>query len=86
MTLVTSLIMRRMRKPLIVLIIAYTICIAGIMAAPGVDAQGNPWHMGLFHALYFVSYMATTIGFGEIPYEFSDMQRLWTIFAIYIGV
>ena len=86
MSLVTSLIMRRMRRPLIVLITAYAICIIGIMAAPGVDAQGNPWHMDFFHALYFVSYMATTIGFGEIPYEFSDMQRLWTIFAIYIGV
>lgn len=86
MTLVTSLILRRMRKPLIVLIFAYAICIVGMVTAPGVNPDGDPWHMSFFHALYFVSYMATTIGFGEIPYEFSDMQRLWSIFAIYIGV
>jgi Trk K+ transport system NAD-binding subunit len=42
--------------------------------------------MSLFHALYFVSYMATTIGFGEIPHEFSDAQRMWVVFTIYLTV
>jgi Trk K+ transport system NAD-binding subunit len=53
---------------------------------PGEDAQGNVWHMDFFHALYFVSFMATTIGFGEIPYEFTDGQRLWVLFSIYATV
>jgi voltage-gated potassium channel Kch len=30
--------------------------------------------------------MASTIGFGEIPYAFSPAQRLWTIVSIYISV
>ena len=58
----------------------------GIMVIPGVDDQGNTWRMGFFHAFYFVSYTATTIGFGEIPYPLSDAQRLWTLFMIYISV
>ncbi|MCL2161930.1 MAG: NAD-binding protein, partial [Betaproteobacteria bacterium] len=29
---------------------------------------------------------ATTIGFGEIPYAFSDQQRLWILFCIYMSV
>ncbi|WP_241086824.1 potassium channel family protein [Candidatus Vondammii sp. HM_W22] len=39
--------------------------------------------MGFFHAFYFVSFMATTIGFGEIPYEFTDAQRMWVTFSLY---
>ena len=42
--------------------------------------------MSFFHAFYFVSYMGTTIGFGEIPHAFSDAQRLWVTFAIYATV
>ena len=86
MSSVVALVLRRMRAPLLVLVMAYTVSMVGLMAAPGVDDQGNPWHMDIFHAFYFVSYMASTIGFGEIPYPFSDAQRLWTIFAIYLTV
>ncbi|MCL2645083.1 MAG: NAD-binding protein, partial [Betaproteobacteria bacterium] len=39
-----------------------------------------------FRAFYFISYTATTIGFGEIPYAFSDQQRLWVLFCIYMSV
>ena len=60
--------------------------ISGLTLIPGPDADGNPWRMGLFHALYFVSFMSTTIGFGEIPYEFTDGQRLWVMFCIYATV
>jgi hypothetical protein len=28
--------------------------------------------MSFFHALYFMTYTATTTGFGELPGEFSD--------------
>jgi len=84
--LVTSMILRRMRKPFILLIAVYNVAILGMILIPGVDDQGNPWHMSIFHAFYFVSYTATTIGFGEIPFPLSDAQRLWAIFSIYILV
>ena len=83
---VIYLLLRRMRLPLIVVIMAYTISMTGLVLIPGVDDQGNVWHMTLFHAFYFVSYMGTTIGFGELPYTFTDSQRLWTSFAMYLTV
>ena len=86
MNLVTSMILRRMRRPFIQLIIVYNIAILGMILIPGVDDQGNTWHMSIFHAFYFVSYTATTIGFGEIPYALSEAQRLWAVFSIYILV
>ena len=61
------LLLRRMRLPLIVVILAYAISILGMVLAPGLDDQGNPWNMNFFHAFYFVSFMGSTIGFGEIP-------------------
>ncbi len=83
---VIFLFLRRMRSPLLVLIAAYAISILGMVLVPGVDDQGRTWHMDFFHAIYYVSYMATTIGFGEIPYPFSDAQRLWTMVAIHLSV
>ena len=54
---------------------------------PGVDAGGQPAPpLSIFHAFYFISYTATTIGFGEIPGSFSDAQRLWVIVCIYLTV
>jgi len=53
---------------------------------PGMDDQGNVWRMDFFHAFYFVSFLGSTIGFGEIPYPFTDAQRLWTIISIYTAV
>ncbi len=72
--------------PLILLIVIYAISIAGFVLIPGQDDQGNVWHMSFFHAFYFVSYMASTIGFGEIPYTFTDAQRMWVMFTIYASV
>lgn len=81
------LILRRMRAPLIFLIVSYAVSILAMTLIPGVDASGRPAPpMDFFHALYFVSYTATTIGFGEIPSAFSDAQRAWTIVAIYLTV
>lgn len=77
---------RRMRAPLLVLIGAYSIAIVGLVMIPGVDEQGNPWRFDFFHAFYFVSFMASTIGFGEIPHDFSALQRMWTVVAIYLAV
>ena len=83
---VTSLILRRMRTPLILIIFVYSIAILGLTLIPGIDDQGNTWHMSIFHAFYFVTYTATTIGFGEIPYPLTEAQRLWTVIIIYITV
>ena len=83
---VLFLVLRRLRAPLITLIAVYAIAIVGMVAIPGVDGEGRPWRMGFFHALYVMSYTATTIGFGEIPYPFTDAQRLWVTVAIYLSV
>ena len=80
------LLLKRIRLPLILLIASYAIVILGFVLIPGRDDQGNLWHMSFFHAFYFVSFMGSTIGFGEIPYEFTNAQRMWTIFSIYISV
>lgn len=80
------LFLRRMREPLLTLIVAYSLSITGLVLAPGVDPQGELWRMDFFHAVYFVSFMASTIGFGEIPYEFSNAQRMVTLVGIYLTV
>lgn len=86
MTRVSSLILRRMRTPLLVLIGTYAISILGFVLIPGLDENGQSWNMTFFDAVYFVSYMATTIGFGELPQAFSYAQRMWTTLAIYLSV
>ena len=83
---IVFLIFRSMRRPLITLVLVYAILILGLVLIPGVDDQGKVWHVSFFHALYFISYTATTIGFGEIPYQFTDAKRLWTLFSMYAGV
>lgn len=80
------MIMSRMRTPLIILITVYAISILGLISIPGVDDQGKQWHMSIFHAFYYVSFTATTIGFGEIPYALNDAQRLWVLCTIYLTV
>ena len=80
------LVLRRMRAPLIVLISIFAVSVAGLTLIPGVDAQGRPWRMGFFDAFYVMSYTATTIGFGEIPYPFTYSQRMWVTVSIYLTV
>jgi len=86
MNTVIYLIMRRMRIPLLVLLTVYTVAIIGMTLMPGIDDQGNPWRMNFFEAYYFVSYMGTTIGFGELPYPFSNIQRMWVTLSLYMTV
>lgn len=83
---VLFLILRRIRAPLITLIVVYAVSMIGLVAIPGADAAGKPWTMSFFHAFYVMSYTATTIGFGEIPYPFTDAQRLWVACAIFLSV
>ncbi len=80
------LILRRLRRPLILIILSFAIAILGLTLMPGVDDKGNPWHMSVFQAFYVISYTATTIGYGEIPYAYSHAQRLWMTFSIYLTV
>ena len=81
------LILRRMRWPLILIVVVYTVCTCGLAMMPGVDESGNPAEpMGIFYAFYVISYTGTTIGFGEIPVPYSPAQRLWMIISIYATV
>jgi Trk K+ transport system NAD-binding subunit len=75
-----------MRVPLLVLICAYAISVLGFTLITGVDEAGQAYRMDFLHAFYFVSYMATTIGFGELPFSFTAGQRLWATFSIYLTV
>lgn len=79
-------LLRRLRAPLIFLILMYAVSVLGFTLIPGQDAAGQTWYMSFFHALYVVSYTATTIGFGEIPYAFTEAQRLWMMFVIHLTV
>jgi len=83
---VSMVVLRYMRGPVFVLIIVYAIGITGMALIPGRDADGNVEYMNLFHSFYFFTYTATTTGFGEIPSEFTDEQRLWAILCLYMGV
>ncbi|MGD9870710.1 MAG: TrkA family potassium uptake protein [Thauera sp.] len=80
------LILRRLRTPLILLITLFAIAVLGLTLAPGPVVDGRTSYLSFFHAFYFISYTATTIGFGEIPYTFSDQQRLWVMVSIYLSV
>lgn len=81
------IVLRRMRAPLITLIVIYAVSILGLVLIPGVDADGHAAApLSVFHAFYFVSYTASTIGFGEIPQAFSNAQRMWVTVIIYLSV
>lgn len=80
------LILRRLRRPLILIIVTFATAIIGLTLMPGLDDQGNPWKMSIFNAFYVITYTATTIGYGETPYAFSNAQRLWVTFSIYLTV
>ncbi|HSH86936.1 MAG TPA: NAD-binding protein [Methylophilus sp.] len=80
------LILRRMRAPLLMVIISYAIALIGFVLITGIDDQGRPYHLSFFDAFYILSYTATTIGFGEIPYAFTGHQRMWMTFSIYFTV
>lgn len=81
------LVLRRLRTPLIVLITIFAISVLGLTLVPGPSGpDGALPRLSFFHAVYFFSYTATTIGFGEIPYAFSEQQRLWVTVCIYLSV
>ena len=83
---VSFIVMREMRTPLIALITVYSVAIFGMVSIPGPEIDGEIEYLSIFHAFYFMTYTATTTGFGEIPFEFSDAQRLWAIACLYVSV
>ena len=83
---ISLMIIRRLRAPMILLIVIISVSVLGLTLAPGPIIDGQPRNLSFFQAFYFISYTATTIGFGEIPYAFSDQQRLWIVFCIYMSV
>ena len=80
------LVMRRMRVPLITIIVIFSVSVVGLTLIPGIGPDGQPARISLFEAFYFMSYTATTIGFGELPWPFTPAQRLWVTFSIYLSV
>lgn len=83
---VIFLIMRRMRVPLIVVIVVFSFCTAGMMLIPGVDPQGNPYRLNIFDAFYQMTITLTTVGYTEAPYPFSYPQRMWLTMSIFLLV
>ncbi|RLA23610.1 MAG: potassium transporter, partial [Gammaproteobacteria bacterium] len=83
---VSFIVMREMRVPLIALLTVYSIAIWGMIFIPGPEIDGQIQYLSIFHAFYFMTYTATTTGFGEIPFVFSDAQRLWAVACLYVSV
>jgi voltage-gated potassium channel len=80
------LTMRRMRTPLILMILVYSLSVFGMVQIPGQDEAGNPAQVGYLDAVYFISILATTIGFGEMPATFTHAQRLYTFIILFPNV
>jgi len=80
------IVLKRLRAPFLVIIATFSISIIGLILIPGLDDKGDVYHMSFFDAFYFVSYMASTIGFGEAPYAFTYPQRIWVSGTIYLTV
>ncbi|RLA20028.1 MAG: potassium transporter, partial [Gammaproteobacteria bacterium] len=83
---VSFIVMREMRTPLMAILIVYTTAILVMVFIPGPELNGEAQYLSIFHAFYFMTYTATTTGFGEIPFTFSDGQRLWAIVCLYVSV
>ncbi len=83
---VTFIVMREMRLPIITLIVVYSVSILGMVIIPGSEIDGEVQYMSIFHAFYFMTYTATTTGFGELPIPFSNEQRFWAIACLYVSV
>jgi len=83
---VVWLTMRRMRAPLMVMILVYSLSVIGMVLIPGQDEAGNTIRVGFLDAVYFISIMATTIGFGEMPTAFTGAQRMYALIILFPNV
>ncbi|MFT5661553.1 MAG: voltage-gated potassium channel [Sulfurimonas sp.] len=80
------IVLQKMRLPFVVILITYTIAMTGLIMIPGEDLNGNVHYMSIFDAFYFVTYTATTIGYGELPFPFTYNQKIWVSVSIYLVV
>ena len=83
---VTFIVLRFMRRPILVLVVVYAASMIGWVLIPGGDPEAPGTPMSFFHAFYFLTYTATTTGFGEIPHPFTEAQRMWATGSLYAGV
>ena len=83
---INYLILRYMRRPLMTLVTVYAVSMVGWILIPGIGVDGQPERLSFFHAFYFLTYTATTTGFGELPHAFTEAQRMWGILSLYVGV
>ena len=49
------MVMRRMRAPLITLIVIFSVSVIGLTLIPGIDADGNVARISLFESFYFMT-------------------------------
>ena len=80
------IVIRRLRVPILLIIVTYAISIVMLTLIPGKDSSNHTYYMTFFDAFYIVSYTANTIGYGEIPYTLTYPQRLVTVVMIYLTV
>ncbi|QFG67451.1 potassium channel protein [Ornithinimicrobium pratense] len=78
------MVLRRMRTPLVVVISVFAVMTFGLSVIPGTPE--NPRALTVFESFYVISYTGLTIGFGEVPHEFSTQQRMWVVLTIYAAV
>jgi len=81
------IVLRKMRQPLLLLLAVMTTAVFGLSLMPGVpQPDGSSGQLSAFEAFYVFSITATTIGYGEVPHEFSIQQRWWIVGFIYVAV
>lgn len=80
------IVIRRLRVPILAIIVTYTISIMLLTITDGRDNDGHIYRLTFFDAFYLVSYTANTIGFGEIPYALTYPQRLMLTITMYLTV
>ena len=74
------LTMRRMRTPLILLILVYSLSVSGLAMIPGEDEFGNAVRITFLDALYFVAILATTsalIAASGMRSRMRSMMMIW---------
>ncbi len=79
------IVLHKLRAPLLVIIITYSIAILGMVLIPGMDDNGNVYHLSFFDAFYFVSYMASTIGWGS-SIHIHILPGLWVSYVYILRV
>jgi voltage-gated potassium channel len=80
------LVIAKLRFPIILMLSVYLISVLGLVFIDGIDNNGNVYNLSVFDAIFITIYTSTTVGFGEIPYPWTDNQKAWiamiTIFSV----